>query len=192
MWFITRPPESRTRIFSIAKPALKTRPCFYLFLNFFLWPGSQAVATRQDYSYAVKPGTFAGATTVAAKSGEIIILWATGFGPTTPSALSGVSVPGNGSYPTATSPTVTIGNHGGDCLWLGARARLGRLVPDRDPGSQYARRWRAAHSGGHRRRSLAHRSCPFGRRLIKETMIILPEEPNLFATSSCRGQVKSS
>ena len=110
MWFITRPPESRTRIFSIAKPALKTRPCFYLFLNFFLWPGSQAVATRQDYSYAVKPGTFAGATTVAAKSGEIIILWATGFGPTTPSAPSGVSVPGNGSYPTATSPTVTIGN----------------------------------------------------------------------------------
>ena len=77
---------------------------------FFLWPGSQAVATRQDYSYAVKPGTFAGATTVAAKPGEIIILWATGFGPTTPSAPSGVSVPGNGSYPTASSPTVTIGN----------------------------------------------------------------------------------
>jgi uncharacterized protein (TIGR03437 family) len=77
---------------------------------FFVWPGGQVVATRQDYSYAVKPGTFAGATTVAAKPGEIIILWATGFGPTTPSAPSGVPVPGNGSYPTASSPTVTIGN----------------------------------------------------------------------------------
>jgi uncharacterized protein (TIGR03437 family) len=76
---------------------------------FFVWPGSQAVATRQDYSYAVKPGTFPGATTVAAKPGDIIILWATGFGPTMPSAPSGVSVP-NGSYPTASLPTVTIYN----------------------------------------------------------------------------------
>jgi uncharacterized protein (TIGR03437 family) len=76
---------------------------------FFLWPGSQAVATRQDYSYAVKPGTFAGATTVAAKPGEVIILWATGFGPTMPAAPVGVSVPA-GSYPTASSPTVTINN----------------------------------------------------------------------------------
>jgi uncharacterized protein (TIGR03437 family) len=75
---------------------------------FFLWPGSQAVATRQDYSYAVKPGTFAGATTVAAKPGEVIILWATGFGPTTPAAPLGVPVPGSGGYSTASSPIVTI------------------------------------------------------------------------------------
>src|SRR6202023_3754933 len=35
---------------------------------FFLWPGSQAVATRNsDGSLAVKAGTFAGATTSAAK-----------------------------------------------------------------------------------------------------------------------------
>ncbi len=53
---------------------------------FFLWPGSQAVATRNDYSLAVKAGTFAGATTVAAKPGDVIILWATGFGPTMPAA----------------------------------------------------------------------------------------------------------
>jgi len=77
---------------------------------FFLWPGSQVVATRQDYSYAVKAGTFAGAATVAAKPGEVIILWATGFGPTMPAAPSGVSVPGNGGYPTASAPTVTINN----------------------------------------------------------------------------------
>src|SRR5207249_7074535 len=65
---------------------------------FFLWPTSQVVATRQDYSYAVKAGTFAGATTVAAKPGEVLILWATGFGPTTPAAPLGVSVPASGGY----------------------------------------------------------------------------------------------
>ncbi len=77
---------------------------------FFLWPGSQAVATRQDYSYAVKAGTFAGVTTVAAKPGEVIILWATGFGPTMPAAPLGVAVPVTGGYPTASSPAVTIDN----------------------------------------------------------------------------------
>ena len=77
---------------------------------FFLWPGSQVVATRQDYTYAVKPGTFAGATTVGAKPGEILILWGTGFGPTMPPAPSGVSVPASGGFSTASAPTVTINN----------------------------------------------------------------------------------
>jgi uncharacterized protein (TIGR03437 family) len=77
---------------------------------FFLWPGKQVVATRQDYSYAVKAGTFAGAATVAAKPGEVLILWATGFGPTMPAAPSGVSVPAGGGYSTASAPTVTVGN----------------------------------------------------------------------------------
>jgi uncharacterized protein (TIGR03437 family) len=77
---------------------------------FFLWPNSQVVATRQDYSYAVKAGTFTGATTVAAKPGEVLILWGTGFGPTFPAAPSGVSVPASGGYLTASAPTVTINN----------------------------------------------------------------------------------
>jgi uncharacterized protein (TIGR03437 family) len=77
---------------------------------FFTWPSSQVVATRQDYSYAVKAGTFAGATTVPAKPGDVIILWATGLGPTVPAAPAGVSVPASGGYPTATAPTVTINN----------------------------------------------------------------------------------
>jgi uncharacterized protein (TIGR03437 family) len=76
---------------------------------FFVWPGNQAVATRTDYSYAVKPGTFAGATTVAAKPGDVIILWATGFGPTTPPAPGGVAVPSGQTYATATLPTVSVG-----------------------------------------------------------------------------------
>jgi uncharacterized protein (TIGR03437 family) len=77
---------------------------------FFAWPGNQAVATRTDYSYAVKPGTFAGATTVAAKPGDVIILWATGFGPTTPAAPGGVAVPSGQTYATTTLPSLSVGN----------------------------------------------------------------------------------
>jgi uncharacterized protein (TIGR03437 family) len=77
---------------------------------FFVWPGNQVVATRTDYSYAVKAGTFAGATTVAAKPGDVIVLWATGFGPTNPAAPAGVAVPSDQAYDTGTLPSVTIDN----------------------------------------------------------------------------------
>jgi uncharacterized protein (TIGR03437 family) len=75
---------------------------------FFLWPNNQAVATRQDFSLAAKNGTFSGATTVAAKPGDVIILWGTGFGPTSPAAPPGVAVPSSATFATATLPTVTI------------------------------------------------------------------------------------
>ncbi|MDE3166712.1 MAG: SBBP repeat-containing protein, partial [Acidobacteriota bacterium] len=65
-----------------------------------------AVATRTDYSYAVKNGTFS-VPTVAAKPGEVIILWGTAFGPTNPPTPSGVAAPA--SAPTADPVTVTIG-----------------------------------------------------------------------------------
>ena len=77
---------------------------------FFTWPGNQAVATRQNFSWAAKAGTFAGATTVPAKPADVIILWGTGFGPTTPAAPVGVQVPGDKTYSTSTLPTVTIDN----------------------------------------------------------------------------------
>jgi uncharacterized protein (TIGR03437 family) len=75
---------------------------------FFTWPGSQAVATRQDFSWAVKNGTFAGTTTVSAKPGDVIILWGTGFGPTSPVTPVGVQVPADRTYSTLTVPRVTI------------------------------------------------------------------------------------
>jgi uncharacterized protein (TIGR03437 family) len=75
---------------------------------FFPWPNNQAVATRQDFSFAVAPGTFQGATTTAAKPGDVIILWGTGFGPTAPASPTGVQVPGDQTYSTSTLPTVTI------------------------------------------------------------------------------------
>jgi uncharacterized protein (TIGR03437 family) len=77
---------------------------------FFTWPGSQAVASRQDFSIAAKNGTFAGATTVPAKPGDVIILWGTGFGPTTPAAPTGVQVPADMTYSTSTLPVVTVNN----------------------------------------------------------------------------------
>jgi uncharacterized protein (TIGR03437 family) len=76
---------------------------------FFQW-GTYAVATRQDYSWAVKNGTFAGTATVPAKPGDVLILWGTGFGPTNPPAPVGQQVPGgNTFYYTASPVTVTVG-----------------------------------------------------------------------------------
>ncbi len=76
---------------------------------FFLWPGSQAVATRNsDASLAVKNGTFAGSTTVAAKPGDVLILWGTGFGPTTPAVAAGIQVPSDTIH-NASAVTVKIG-----------------------------------------------------------------------------------
>jgi uncharacterized protein (TIGR03437 family) len=77
---------------------------------FFRWPNGQPVATHLDYSWAVKNGTFAGATTVPAKPGEYIILWGTGFGPTTPTAPTGVTIPASTTYYTANAVSVTIGS----------------------------------------------------------------------------------
>jgi uncharacterized protein (TIGR03437 family) len=56
---------------------------------FFPWPGNQPVATHADYSLAAKDGTFPSTSTVPAKPGEVIILWGTGFGPTTPVVPAG-------------------------------------------------------------------------------------------------------
>ena len=89
---------------------------------FFQW-GNYAVATRQDYSLAVKAGTFPGATTVAAKPGDVIILWGTGFGPTSPAAPAGVQVPANTTYNTATAVSVTVG--GKSALVYGAALASG-------------------------------------------------------------------
>ena len=75
---------------------------------FFQW-GDYAVATHEDYSDAVKNGTFS-QSTVPAAPGEVIVLWGTGFGPTTPAAPVGAEVPSDTIYNTASPVTVTLGN----------------------------------------------------------------------------------
>jgi uncharacterized protein (TIGR03437 family) len=77
---------------------------------FFEWPNGQPVATRQDFTWAVKEGTFSGAPTTPAKPGDVIILWGTGFGPTNPIAPFGAAVPSDKTYSTTTLPDVTINN----------------------------------------------------------------------------------
>jgi len=47
---------------------------------------------------------------VAAKPGDVIILWGAGFGPTNPAAPLGYVAPSDRTYSTSTLPTVTIDN----------------------------------------------------------------------------------
>ena len=75
---------------------------------FFQW-GTYAVATRQDYSYAVKNGAIAGLATTPAKPGDVIILWGTGFGPTSPAAPAGMETPSTAAYNTVNAVSVTVG-----------------------------------------------------------------------------------
>jgi uncharacterized protein (TIGR03437 family) len=76
----------------------------------FAWPGNQAVALHQDLTDAAKAGTFAGVATTPAKPGETIILYGSGFGPTTPTAPTGMVIPASPQYVTTVLPTVTLNN----------------------------------------------------------------------------------
>jgi uncharacterized protein (TIGR03437 family) len=76
---------------------------------FFLLAGKYAVATTQDFSLVVQSGTFQGLTTAPARPGDVIILWGTGFGPTSPSAPVGIELPSDKTYSTANPVTVTVG-----------------------------------------------------------------------------------
>jgi len=77
---------------------------------FFLWYGKYAVATRPDFSLVAPEDLFAGVKTVPAEPGDVIILWGTGFGATTPAVDPGVLPPASGvPAVVAAAVTVTIG-----------------------------------------------------------------------------------
>lgn len=76
---------------------------------FFTWPGGYVVATDQNFNLKVKNGTFAGTTTTPAAPGGTVILWGTGFGPSSPSLSAGEEVPGGATYNTANPVEVTVG-----------------------------------------------------------------------------------
>jgi uncharacterized protein (TIGR03437 family) len=76
--------------------------------EFFTWPNNQPVATHQNYQDAVANGTFVGTTTTPAAPGETIILWGSGFGPTTPVNPFGVAIPATPTYSTSSNVTVTL------------------------------------------------------------------------------------
>jgi len=112
---------------------------------FFLWPASQVVATHLDYSYAVQAVTFSGLTTVPAKPGEAIVLWATGFGLTSPAAPDGVVVSSTPTYGTLSGACHTRqwnpahpGNDRGSLITRGytAECSIGGITAHKD---SYAR-----------------------------------------------------
>ena len=76
--------------------------------GFFLFNNTYAVATHLDFTLAIKNGTFAGLTTVAAKPGDVIILWGTGFGPTNPPVPASALTPA-GTFVSAKPVTVKVG-----------------------------------------------------------------------------------
>jgi uncharacterized protein (TIGR03437 family) len=76
--------------------------------GFFEWLNSQPVATHINFTDAMKNGTYAGLTTVPAAPGEYIILWGSGFGPTSPAVPKGTVVPSTATYFVTSNPTLTL------------------------------------------------------------------------------------
>jgi len=74
---------------------------------FFQW-GAYAVATRQNFSLAVKSGTFAGVTTRGQSQRRDYPL-GNGIWATSPSAPPGAETPSNITYNTATTVSVKVG-----------------------------------------------------------------------------------
>ncbi|HEY1339429.1 MAG TPA: SBBP repeat-containing protein [Bryobacteraceae bacterium] len=74
---------------------------------FFMYPGTNYAVTSRwpDYALVGDPSAVPG--TLAAKPGDTVVLWGTGFGPTNPPAPAGIAV--SGAPPVVTMPTVTVG-----------------------------------------------------------------------------------
>jgi len=73
---------------------------------FFLWPPNQVVATSADFQLRVRNGTFPGVATVAARPGEVIILWGAGFGAVSPPVPAGAVAAGTSLIAGAVRVTV--------------------------------------------------------------------------------------
>jgi uncharacterized protein (TIGR03437 family) len=74
---------------------------------FFLYTGTSyaIVSHYPDYALVGNPSAIPG--TIAAKPGDVLILWGTGFGPTNPPTPSGIEV--TGAPAVAALPTITVG-----------------------------------------------------------------------------------
>jgi len=74
---------------------------------FFLYSGTNYAITSHypDYGLVGNPAVIPG--TVAAKPGDVLILWGTGFGPTNPAQPAGVEV--SGAPVAVTAPVITVG-----------------------------------------------------------------------------------
>jgi uncharacterized protein (TIGR03437 family) len=76
--------------------------------GFFQFPDENIAAVRSDGAYIGPENLLEGAATVAAQPGDVIVLYGTGFGPTTPAAEPGKVV--RDALPTASTVRVRIHN----------------------------------------------------------------------------------
>jgi len=84
---------------------------------FFTIGGSYVAAQHADYTPVGKPGLIAGATSTPAKPGEIILIYGTGFGPTSPPLPSAQPVTTPALL--ANAVQVTIGGVVAPVAWAG-------------------------------------------------------------------------
>jgi len=83
----------------------------------FTFDGKYLAAQHADYSFVGKPNLLSGVTTTPAKPGEVIVLWGTGFGPSTPATPAGQLV--TQAAPLANQVTVTVGGVPVAAQWAG-------------------------------------------------------------------------
>ena len=104
--------------------------------GFFLFPRNYVAAVRPDGSYVGAPGIFGGIATTAAKPGETIVLYGTGFGPTNPSVRAGRVF--NGAAPLTNSVSLRIGTTNAEVAFAGLSGaglyQLNIVVPNLPDG----------------------------------------------------------
>jgi len=83
----------------------------------FTFDGKYLAAQHADYSFVGKPGLISGVATTPAQPGEVVILWGTGLGPSSPATPAGELV--TQAAPLANQVTVSIGGVQVDAQWAG-------------------------------------------------------------------------
>ena len=100
---------------------------------FFMFPGNKYIAaTHSDGTTLAGPsGLIPGATTTPLASGETVVLYANGFGPTTPAVPNGQLV--TTALPLVNAPSVTIGGQPANVTFAGLSAtglyQINAVVP---------------------------------------------------------------
>ncbi len=121
--------------------------------GFFRFPQDYLAAVRADGVYLGPPGIFRDATTVAARPGDVAVMFGTGFGPTNPAVPPGQVF--QGAAVLSSPVTIRIGNRNATVLFAGlAGAGLYQFnvtVPDLPDGDHPV----AAAIGGVRTQSVA-------------------------------------
>jgi protocatechuate 3,4-dioxygenase, beta subunit len=85
--------------------------------GFFLYGRNYIAAGRPDGSYVAPAGELQGVASTPAKRGETVILYGTGFGPTSPNVVSGEVF--QGAAPLTNAPSIRIGTTFADVRFAG-------------------------------------------------------------------------